>query len=246
MTRLAIEQIAVVIPVHNEALHLAACLRAVMAARDRLQRDLSAPQVQVVVVLDRCTDGSAGIAARFGAVQSVPADAATVGRARAIGVERVLGDRPERVWVACTDADSMVPPGWLVRHWAAARSGTDLLLGTVRPALRLERLDPVRYAIWAAGYVSRFGHPHVHGANLGIRGDVYLASGGFPPLPTHEDVALADAVRAGGFRVVSSAAQPVDTSPRTVGRAPNGFATFLAERCAVPGTSAMRTDSGAR
>ena len=228
MTRLAIEQIAVVIPVHNEALHLAACLRAVMAARDRLQRDLSAPQVQVVVVLDRCTDGSAGIAARFGAVQSVPADAATVGRARAIGVERVLGDRPERVWVACTDADSMVPPGWLVRHWAAARSGTDLLLGTVRPALRLERLDPVRYAIWAAGYVSRFGHPHVHGANLGTRGDAYLEAGGFPSLACSEDHALWNALGRTGRPMLSTRDLWVTTSGRRTGRAAGGFADTLA------------------
>ena len=30
-------------------------------------------------------------------------------------------------------------------------------------------------------------HPHVHGANLGMRADAYLAAGGWNPLPTAED-----------------------------------------------------------
>ena len=259
MTESVVDLIGVVIPVHNEALHLEGCLQAVTAAWHHLRRDPRAPQVRVVVVLDRCTDGSAAIAARFPHVQSVAAEAATVGRARSIGAEHVLGDRPDRVWLACTDADSVVPTRWLAHQWSAARSGVELLLGTVRPAVRrpgdgppsagpdrlgrLERLDPVHYARWAAGYVSRFGHPHVHGANLGIRGDAYRECGGFPPLPAHEDVALAEAVRARGLRVVSSAAHPVDTSARTEGRAPSGFAAFLAGTCLDPGTSSVVTDS---
>jgi hypothetical protein len=39
------------------------------------------------------------------------------------------------------------------------------------------------------------GHHHVHGANLGMSASAYGAAGGFPPLRTHEDVALSPCSR---------------------------------------------------
>jgi glycosyltransferase involved in cell wall biosynthesis len=224
-----IDRIGVVVPVHNEAERLAHCLRALLGACVRLRRRHDAPKVRVVVVLDRCTDASAAIAQHFPAVESIQVSVASVGKARAIGAEQLLGRVPERLWLACTDADSVVPTTWLTHHLAMARAGTDLLLGTVHPARdRPDSLDPGRYAAWAASYLNRWGHPHVHGANLGIRGDVYRACGGFPPLATDEDVGLARTAAHGGFRVISSPLNPVATSARTTGRTPAGFAAFLA------------------
>jgi hypothetical protein len=68
----------------------------------------------------------------------------------------------------------------------------------------------------------------VHGANLGIRGDAYLALGGWQPLVTGEDVDLARrAALSGHLRVSRTASIPVVTSVRRVGRAPRGFSSYL-------------------
>jgi hypothetical protein len=65
----------------------------------------------------------------------------------------------------------------------------------------------------------RDGHPHVHGANLGIRGDTYLALGAEPSLRAGEDVELVRrAMAAGHLRISRTAAIPVLTSPRPFNR----------------------------
>ncbi|NAZ87549.1 glycosyltransferase, partial [Kineococcus sp. T90] len=138
--------------------------------------------------------------------------AGRVGAARAAGVAVALheeaGADARGTWVACTDADSRVPAGWLRHQVAAATAGADLLLGTVRLA------GPAwRDAQWRAAYARGLGpdarHRHVHGANLGVRVSAYLAAGGFAPVAAHEDRLLAAAVRAlPGARVVTSSACP--------------------------------------
>ena len=71
-------------------------------------------------------------------------------------------------------------------------------------------------------------HPHVHGANLGIRGDAYLAAGGWKALETAEDHDLWARLCGKAFPKVSDASLEVLTSGRRVGRAPLGFAAALA------------------
>ncbi len=70
-------------------------------------------------------------------------------------------------------------------------------------------------------------HPHVHGANLGVRGDAYLAVGGFPPLAVSEDAALVGALALAGRTVLRTPSCPVVTSARRHPRAPGGFGTDL-------------------
>lgn len=248
-----VSHVLVVVPARDEALRLPACLAALAAASAALRAEVpggpdapeggggAAPEVRVVVVLDRCRDASAAVVARWPRVLAVTSLAGTAGGARAVGVRAGLaelaaaGTAPHRVWVASTDADSEVPPAWLRHHVRTADAGAALLLGTVVP-----RADDVpeqrREALlraWAGGYTEADGHPHVHGANLGVRADHYLAAGGFPALAAHEDVALARAVAAGGGPVVRSAEAPVTTSARLLGRAPEGFAQHLAALQAV-------------
>jgi glycosyltransferase involved in cell wall biosynthesis len=220
-----IDLVAVVVPVHDEAALLGRCLRSLTWARQRLLSGRERPPaVRLLAVLDRCTDASAQVAAAIPQVEVLEVDAGSVGAARDAGARRLLRTAPERTWLACTDADSQVPPTWLEHQYAVARWGQALLLGTVRPGA--DWSEP-HHRLWRAGYTDRDGHAHVHGANLGIRGDVYLACGGFPPVPAHEDVALAAAVRAAGYPVMSSAGHAVRTSGRLTGRAPDGFAAHL-------------------
>ena len=221
--------LAVVIPARNEEHRLPACLEAIIRAESVLrQRHPQVRPTEIVVVLDRCTDGTAQVAERWPQVQALVSDYGNVGAARAAGVRFALqarGGQPAPEWIACTDADSVVPPEWLVGQLTHASAGTDLLLGLALP-------DPAEVPAqvmrrWTARHRLTDGHSHVHGANLGIRTAMYLRAGGFPALAEHEDVALVDRVQVCGGTVVSTADQPVLTSGRTTGRTPGGMAGYL-------------------
>lgn len=217
-------RISVVVPARDEETTIGACLDALATAA----RHCPVP-VDVVVVADRCRDRTARIA-RAAGVRVLLSGAGQVGAARAAGVRVARALTPvepaDEHWIASTDADSLVPAGWLGWHAQTAADDVDLLLGTVRLAgpAGAHRAWRERYAAgeWATGHV------HVHGANLGVRASTYLAAGGFPALPAHEDRALADRVRAlPGARVLASSRFPVTTSDRLVGRAPEGVAADL-------------------
>lgn len=223
-----IESAAVVVPVHDEEVTLPACLAALAEATAR-----SPVPVTVTVVLDRCSDASAAICRAAGAT-TVTLDARNVGRARRSGVAGVLAVSPEpleRLWVATTDGDSVVPPDWLADQVRAADLGADAHVGTIELAEAdlngpLLRRFSARYRRWmTAG--ARW-HPHVHGANLGVRASAYLAVGGFPDIPAHEDRLLVERLeRHPGVVVRRSTTLAVRTSGRSVGRAPTGLAADL-------------------
>ncbi|CCH88882.1 Glycosyl transferase family 2 (fragment) [Modestobacter italicus] len=138
----------------------------------------------------------------------------------------------DRVWLASTDADSRVPVDWLAVQRTAAESGVDALAGTV-VVDDWTGFTPEAVAAFTAGYDAwRAGgpgavHPHVHGANLGVRGSAYLRAGGFPPLVVSEDHGLVGAVLLGGGTVLRTPASPVRTSSRRVARARGGLGTDL-------------------
>jgi len=214
--------VAVVIPVHDEEELLAGCLRAVTAAVAA-----AGVPVEIVVALDACTDASADIAARAG-VRAVVLNAGRVGAAREAGARealRLLAGGPGGLWLAHTDADSEVPENWIAHQLALRDAGADLMLGTVRPDFRA--LSARHVAHWRATHHRGRPAGNVHGANLGIRADAYLAAGGFPALAEHEDVQLVERVRTSGARVVVSDECEVVTSARFVGRTPGGYAGFL-------------------
>lgn len=220
--------ILVVIPARDEQERLPACLAAVQAAAAQLTP--ASPPVRVVVVLDSCTDASAEIVRRTSWVDAVSADLGAVGAARALGIERGLAELGAAGgrrwnWIACTDADTLVPTDWLRTHLAAARTGVDLLLGTVRPDEA--ELAPSVLSRWLGRHQFTDGHPHIHGANMGVRSDTYRRAGGFAPIAEHEDVRLVERVRALGARVMSTGASPVLTSGRLIGRTPGGMAGYL-------------------
>ncbi len=221
------DRIAVVVPARNEEALLGRCLDALTAAT----RQVEAP-VTLVVVLDRCTDGSEEVARSRPGVEVVHSTAGLAGAARRAGAHHALsrsGADPARFLLASTDADSTVPSHWLAHHHGLVMAGAGLVLGTVQP--EPGGLAPRVLRAWAHGYHPRDGHPHVHGANLAVRGDVYLAAGGFAPVAAHEDVLLVEAVTRSGVRVERTAGCPVVTSSRLSGRAPEGFAAHLAALC---------------
>ena len=154
-----------------------------------------------------------------------------VGTARAAGMKELLrltaGPDPAAIWLATTDADTVVPPGWLQRQVAHADAGWDVVLGTVTVADWSEH-PPHVPAAFAARYESGDRpHPHVHGANIGIRASAYRAAGGFRPLRTAEDHALLAAAAEAGCTILPAGDVTVETSGRRQARAPHGFSHLL-------------------
>lgn len=220
--------LAVVVPAHDEQELLGRCLGAVARNVDEVTRRHPDLWVLTVVVLDRCRDRSAEIA-RLAGVRTLSVPAGCVGTARRAGVEWAMSligpESPERVWIASTDADSVVPADWLLRQVEVAEDGGRLVVGAVRPDP--EDLPPATHAAWRILHRSAEVGAHVHGANLGFRLDAYRAVDGFPCVSEHEDRILVDALM--GLGVTPRPGAEVLTSGRRHGRAPGGFSRYLRE-----------------
>ncbi|WIB59217.1 glycosyltransferase [Curtobacterium sp. MCLR17_007] len=223
----AATRIDVVVPAHQEADRISACLAALDAATVRLAIERPDVSVGVTVVLDGCTDGTASVVARH-LVQTLETAHVGVGRARSLGVARALASGSADLtgrWLAHTDADSRVHADWLVQQADALADGSHVLVGAVVPDPA--DLDPEVFARWTVAHPPGAALGHVHGANLGVRADAYVALGGFDPVPEHEDVRLVERAHALGLRVAATTDLPVVTSGRFTGRTPGGYAEHL-------------------
>ncbi|KQY46166.1 glycosyltransferase family 2 protein [Cellulomonas sp. Root137] len=226
-----IEHVVVVVPARDEEQLVGRCLGSLQSARQAARAVRPDLTVDLVLVLDRCTDGTRSVALGHLDVRLVDLDEGRAGAARAAGVRDALARStadPARTWVAGTDADSVVPEGWILEHLRLADAGADVVVGTVRPDPT--DLSPAQLAAWRTTRVPGRPNGHVHGANLGVRADAYLRAGGFPDLPEHEDVDLVEALTALGARVVATDDCDVLTSGRLVGRTPGGYAGYLRSR----------------
>jgi glycosyltransferase involved in cell wall biosynthesis len=222
----------IVVPARNEEQLIGRCLASIHSAVVHATTAWGAegPQVKTVVVADNCSDTTAHIAAQFN-VHVLEAKLSNVGSARAAGIEYLLGKTSctdhREIWLANTDADSVVPFNWLTAQLAYAAAHTELMIGTVRP----DFADLTHEQIFAWQSLHTPGSPngHVHGANLGIRMDAYRLAGGFLPLHEHEDVSLAQRLDQLGATIVATDLCEVVTSGRAHGRTPGGYARYLAE-----------------
>lgn len=219
--------IGVLVPAHDEQATLGACLDSIRVATHCAA--LRGEAVAVVVALDDCRDATAAVCAAHG-VDTVVLDARNVGRARAAAADALLTKGAR--WLASTDADSRVPPDWLSAQLAC---DADAFCGTVRVGDWLDFCPAVRQA-FVAGEQYRDGHPHVHGANLGVCAVAYRAVGGFPHVAAHEDHGLVAALAHDGFAIARRNVAPVRTSARRDARARHGFGDYLLalERALAP------------
>jgi glycosyltransferase involved in cell wall biosynthesis len=240
VTRPHLPVLGVVVPAHDEQDLLGACLDALArAARWVADRAL----VRTVVVLDACRDRTADVARAHG-VETVTIGDHCVGRARDAGARALLDGGGRRAgWLATTDADSRVPPDWLLGQLESWARPADARVGAVYVEDWSEHAAGARH--WFADVYDVAGdpHPHIHGANLGVRAAAYRACGGFAGLTTGEDVALVAALDAAGFAVHRTRRSPVLTSGRRIARAQEGFARRLAD---LDGASAVGADLGAQ
>ncbi len=223
-----IDQVIVVIPARDEQKTLPGCVRSVQAAVEHLRFARAHIEVELLVVLDECTDDSELVLAACPGVHVLPVRARTAGGARAAGARHACATKrhpASRVWLANTDADSTVPGDWLIEMVRDAEHGAHVVLGTVEPD---DELDPATRVRWQSHHNLVEGHSHVHGANFGIRADTYLRLGGWDALAAGEDVDLAARAALDDEIVIRRTARiPVTTSSRLTGRASDGFACYL-------------------
>lgn len=221
---------AILIPARNEESLLSRCLASVLRSIDSLPSRIRAT---IVVVSDSSTDRTAEIASRLiaGRGHVLHTRAGTVGTARALAASFAIENSlepPSRLWLANTDADCVVPCAWLSNQIGFAESGMEAIAGTVAVDSFEEHGPEVPYRFQTSYLICADGsHPHVHGANFGVRADWYVAAGGWADLSTAEDHDLWGRLKRKGARLCSPAQLRVITSGRRIGRAPDGFAAAL-------------------
>lgn len=223
--------ICVLIPARNEEELLPRCLHSVLNACSKLPSEIT---WDIVVAVDASTDGTFEIAEEIlaGHGEVIITDAGIVGCARAAAAQHALGRYDGMLslcWLAHTDADCIAPEDWLVKQLFLAEEGIEAVAGIISVDTFCEHDPEVEERFHSSYFIDQDGrHCHVHGANLGIRADVYRRSGGWASLATAEDHDLWNRLGIAGPSRISTAAIWVITSGRRIGRAPHGFAEALA------------------
>jgi glycosyltransferase involved in cell wall biosynthesis len=228
----AIAAVGVGVPAHDEADVIEAGLRSIVRAAGRAR-----VPTHVVVVADACGDDTAERARRALAHARgvdghvVEAQLRSAGAARQVALDLALertGVAPEAAWLASTDADTLVDVSWVQTHLRWAATGVDGIAGLVELDLTTIDADLAeRYRRSLAPVGTSAGHPHVHGANLGVRGSCWRQVGGCGVEVVGEDHELWRRLRAAGSRLAGVDDLRVRTSGRLVGRAPDGFSGYL-------------------
>jgi glycosyltransferase involved in cell wall biosynthesis len=163
-------RLSIVIPVKDDAVPLAACLRTLEAQRR--------PPDEVVVVDNGSADGSAEVAAAWGArVLSDPTPG--IAAAASTGYDDATGDLIGRI-----DSDTQLGPGWTTR---ALRDFAVLhdLDGVTGPAV-FTGVPPGTGALLADWYLGiyfrvlgrRIGTPPLFGSNMVLRREAWAAVSG--------------------------------------------------------------------
>jgi len=161
--------VSVVVCSHNGAATLGECL-------DRVQ-ELDYPDVELVVVLDGCSDECAAIAAGRGAIVE-ETDHRGLGHARNVGIETARGEI-----VAFLDDDAFPDPDWL--RFVADRLRDGGFAGVGGPNIPPEDEGFVAECVAAAPggpihvLFSDGEAEHVPGCNMAFRKDVLERIGGF-------------------------------------------------------------------
>jgi len=195
--------VSVVVPARDEAARIGPCLEALRGDPDALE---------VLVVDDRSTDGTAALARELGAsvLPGRELPAGWVGKPWALqqGLEAARGEI-----VVCLDADTRPRPGLLPALAGALAAGADYVTVGARfraepPAERFLHPSLLASLVYRYGPQDTQAPPPVHrllanGQCTAARRVPLLAAGGFAPSAGHltDDAAQARALARAGWRV---------------------------------------------
>lgn len=246
-----ISAVRVVIPAHNEIERIGDCLESVLRA---LAAAPPAFDTGIWVVADRCCDGTQKvvetvIGGRPGCGWEDSLSYSPIGRVRDLGFRSVLGRLrhvgPDRAWLISTDADSTVPPNWIIDHLRKAADGAAAVAGSAAldSSAGLHPLAAKRYQRIVSRQRHGGQHYGAYAANLGVRADAYLAVGGFRDLASGEDADLLARLERYGYRVARPVGLSVTTSSRLDGRAQGGVSDLL-RRLQDDATTSIRLTGG--
>lgn len=155
--------VSVVVPVYNEEYVLADCLAALC------RQDYDGPY-EIIVVNNACTDRSPEIARAMG-VRVMDEPRKGYVHALRAGFAAARGEI-----IACTDADTIVPPNWLSRLVTVLTRDAETV--AVSGVFRLHDCSP-----WLAmlGSLASRLNWHLAGGNMAVWRHAYHAVGGFNP-----------------------------------------------------------------
>jgi glycosyltransferase involved in cell wall biosynthesis len=198
-------EISIIVPARNEEVCLGDCLRSLMAQ--------TGVAFEITVVDDSSTDRTRAIAESFAGVRIIspgPLPNAWTGKNNAV----IAGAKESRgEWLLFTDADTVHQPGSLARALAEAKENRADLLSyspeQIVVTFAEKAVIPVIFAELASQYPPEkvrdqsSGVVAANGQYILVRRDAYEAVGGHAAVADKilEDVALARAFRAAGYKV---------------------------------------------
>ncbi|NYT20482.1 MAG: glycosyltransferase [Methanomicrobiales archaeon] len=182
--------ISVVVPAYNEEQNITACLESL--ERQTIPRD----QYEVIVVDGGSKDKTREIAARYADLVFIQTSR-KVGGARNDGAMKAGGEV-----VATTDADCIIPPGWLevIRDGFLKDPSVVQLYGPVDP---IEEGIKNRLFLALANSFSRFGYYtglfyYTLGCNSAFRKEAFMEAGMYACIDAGDDLEIARRMREHG------------------------------------------------
>ena len=168
-----VPNISVVVAAFNEEKYLTACLSSIV------NQEYPKDKFDITVVDNNSTDNTAQISREFG-VNVVEEKK----QGNTFALRKGMGDARGDI-IAVTDADSQVPPNWLLLI-SKAFENPEIVAVTGRANVDIEpRMVGTLMSAFYTGFInlsSWFGKPNLSGFNLAVRRDAFLKVGGINPL----------------------------------------------------------------
>jgi glucosyl-3-phosphoglycerate synthase len=241
-------RVVVVVPAHDEAERIPACLRALAT-----QTSVEHWSYEILVVLDGCRDATRErvleARAQYGDLSLGVLDLGHrrgVGYARRVGMDlacrRLLDVARPNGLIASTDADSVVARDWLAAKLVLADQGARAIGGRIEldpleaaglpeGVAELRRRDAeerMSLVLARAAPPAAVEHHQFSGASLALTAGTYRECGGLPRCEVLEDEALERELETRGIPIHRSLSVRVSTSARIDGRAGRGLSQALA------------------
>lgn len=250
-------RVSVVVPARDEEALIGRCLYALAT-----QEGVAPEEYEVLLVLDRCTDGTERIAREVAAeyprlrLHFLEGPGQGSGHARRAGMERAC-ERLLNVGlldglIASTDADTVTAPDWLAAQIEAASRGARAIGGRIdlddedslpeevlrrhaeRGRLRHLNIlsDPAQCGTTE--------HWQFSGASLSLTAELYREVGGLEPRASLEDERLERLLLQHDVPIDRLLSVRATTSSRLAGRASRGLSRDLAEMARQQPTASIR------